>query len=258
MRTILVVLSVLFVASPATAGVTDAHTAWNTLVERYVVDERWVDYAAWHASGDDVQALRDVVDAYEAVDASTLSRDQRVAYWLNLYNAATVELVLEHFPVESIKDIGGLIGSPWGIERVTVAGEALTLDQIQHEKLDPVAQDPRIHFALNCASVGCPPLAPFAFTGDAIDEQLDRVTRRAVTDTAWVDLSGCAGTYGDGTIRLTKIFDWYRDDFGGDDGIREFLIRYRPDDAFRLRNTSCALDFSGYDWNLNAPPASRS
>ncbi|HKK70188.1 MAG TPA: DUF547 domain-containing protein [Candidatus Krumholzibacteria bacterium] len=258
MRTALVVLSILFAPSLAAAEVADVHDTWNALVQRYVVDERWVDYSAWHASEEDLQTLTEVVEAYESVDPSTLTDDQKVAFWLNVYNAATVELVLEHYPVDSIKDIGGLIGSPWGMERVTVAGETLTLDQIQHDKLDPVAQDARVHFALNCASVGCPPLAPFAFTGDAIDEQLDRVARRAVTDPEWVDLTGCTGTYGDGTIRLTKIFDWYRDDFGGDEGVREFLARYRPDDAFRLRNTSCSLDFSGYDWNLNAPPASRS
>ena len=241
---------------PARADLDAATAAWGELTARYVVDERWIDYARWHAAREDVVALSEVVDAFEAIDPASLARDDRLAFWINVYNAVTIELVLEHYPLESIKDIdgAGLLGSPWKLERVTIGGRALTLDQIEHEIIRPEFDEPRIHFAVNCASVGCPPLASEPYVGARLDEQLDRATRRAVNDPTWVDLSGCEGAYGAGTIRLTKIFDWFTDDFGGEDGIRDFLARHREGDAFRLRNTSCGLDFMGYDWALNDPP----
>ena len=251
------VLLLLALSPPAHAQVERATSMWDTLVDRYVVDERWVDYAAWHASESDLRALRETVDAFEAVDPSTLERDARVAYWIDLYNAATLELVFDHYPVDSIKDIGGLLDSPWSREVVTVAGEDLTLDEIQKEKLAPVANDPRMHFAINCASVGCPPLASRAYGARDLEAALDTATRRTVHDSTWVDLGGCDGAYAEGEIRLSKIFDWYQDDFGGQEGVRAFLSRYRPEDALRLRNTRCGLASMEYDWGLNAPPAQR-
>lgn len=256
---LLLALFLVAAAGPASAALDEATAAWDTLTGRYVVDDRWIDYAAWHASADDMAALSAVVDAFETIDPSTLDRDDRLAFWINVYNAVTVELVLEHYPLDSIKDIdgGGLLGSPWKLERVTIGGRALTLDQIEHDIIRGEFDDPRIHFAVNCASVGCPPLAARAYVGDRLDEQLDAATRRAVDDPTWVDLSGCTGSYGDGVIHLTKIFEWYRDDFGGEDGVRAFLARHRPDDALRLRNTNCALRSMDYDWTLNSPPAQR-
>lgn len=245
----------LMIALPARAGLDAANAAWGELTAEYVVDERWLDYARWHANDEDVAALAAVVEAYAAIDPASLARDDRLAFWINVYNAVTVELILEHFPVASIKDIDGpgLIGTPWQLERVTIAGRKLTLDEIEHEIIRPEFDEPRIHFAVNCASVGCPPLASEPFTGEGLDAQLDRVTRAAMNDATWVDLSGCGGTYGDGVIRLTKLFDWFRDDFGGDDAVRAFIARYRPDDAHRLRNTSCELEYVDYDWSLNSP-----
>lgn len=251
------ILFLVLLTAPARADLQSATSAWGDLTTKYVVDERWIDYAAWHADAGDIAALAHVVDAFEAIDPSALDDDDRLAYWINVYNAVTVELILEHYPVESIKDIdgAGLLGSPWKLERVTIAGRALTLDQIEHEIIRVEFDEPRIHFAVNCASVGCPPLASEPYVGARLDEQLEEVTRRAMNDRTWVDLSGCAGSYGDGVIRLTKLFDWFRDDFGGDAAVREFIARYRPQDAFRLRNTNCALEYVDYDWDLNAPPA---
>lgn len=256
----LLFLMILFAAAvPARAELADTTAAWDALTGRYVVDERWIDYDAWHATPADVEALHGVVDGFEAIDPDALDRDDALAFWINVYNAVTVELILEHHPVASIKDIdgAGLLGSPWKLERITIGGQALTLDEIEHEIIRPTFDEPRIHFAVNCASVGCPPLASEAYVGARLDAQLDRATRRALHDRAWLDLSGCTGAYGDGTIRLTKIFEWFADDFGGDAGIRDFLARHRPDAAFRVRNTSCSLSFMDYDWELNDPPAAR-
>ena len=262
--TLALALGLLPAGSPAGAtasGGGDAsavETRWSELVARHVVDDRWVDYEAWHASEEDRAALDAVVDDLAALRPSAMDDAGAIATWINLYNAVTVQLVLEHYPLASIKDIDtGLFGSPWKIERVTVEGRRLTLDQIEHEILRVDFDEPRIHFALNCASVGCPPLADEAFTGERLDAQLDEVTARALRDPTWLDLDGCEGAYGEGVIRLTKIFDWFTGDFGGEDGVRDFLARHRPDARFVVQNTGCALDYMDYDWSLNAPPDSR-
>jgi len=249
-------LLMLLLALPARADLDGATAAWGTLTAKYVVDDRWIDYESWHVDAHDVAALSNTVDAFEAIDPDALEGDDRLAFWINVYNAVTVELILDHYPVDSIKDIdgAGLLGSPWKLERVTIAGRPLTLDQIEHEIIRVEFDEPRIHFAVNCASVGCPPLASEPYVGARLDEQLEAATRRAMNDPTWVDLSDCGGSYDDGAIRLTKLFDWFRDDFGGDAAVRNFIARYRPADAFRLRNTNCDLEYVDYDWSLNAPP----
>ncbi len=245
-------------ASGPVSTLPDLESRWNALLETYVLDERWVDYAGWHANPEHRAELRSLVEEFAKIDPAALEPQAAIAFWINVYNAVTVDLVLDHYPLRSIKDIdAGFLGSPWKIERITIGDHLLTLDAIEHEILRVDFDEPRIHFALNCASVGCPPLAPEAFTAARLDEQLDAATERALHSTEWVDLSGCDGSYGSGTIRLTKLFDWFAGDFGGETAVREFLARYRPGDSFTLRNTQCALEYFDYDWTLNAPPDQR-
>ena len=130
-----------------------------------------------------------------------------------------------------------------------------TNEQIENEIIRERFEEPRIHFALNCAALGCPPLASDAYTGDRLEEQLESATARTLRDRRWVDLGRCR-TYGKGSIRLTKIFDWYAGDFGGEEGIRRFLARYRPESRLPLENEGCSLEYLDYDWSLNRPPGS--
>lgn len=245
-------------ASASASTLPDLESRWGELLATHVVDERWVDYAGWHANAEHRAELRALAEAFATIDPATLAPQAAIAYWINVYNLVTVDLVLDHYPLRSIKDIdAGFLGSPWKIERITIGGRLLTLDAIEHEILRVDFDEPRIHFALNCASVGCPPLASEAYTASRLDEQLDAATERALRSTEWVDLSGCAGSYGTGSIRLTKLFDWFASDFGGEKAVREFLARYRPGDSFTLRNTRCAIEYFDYDWTLNAPPDQR-
>jgi hypothetical protein len=223
---------------------------YDSLLERYVVDDRWIDYAAWHASDEDRSALENYIDTLAAEDLFSLGRDEQIAAWINLYNAVTVDLILDNYPVDSIKDLD----SPWGAGRVTVAGRVLSLDDIEHRILRVDFDEPRIHFALNCASVSCPPLDYRAYRAEDLDAQLDAVTLRALNADDWLDASGCPGAYGSGEIRVSKIFDWFADDFGGEEGIRAFLAEFRPDLRFRLANTGCSLEAMDYDWSLNEQP----
>jgi hypothetical protein len=232
----------------------DLHAPFDALLQRYVVEGRFVDYSTWQAQESDRRALAHYIRTLSEVDPSVLSAPQRFAYWVNLYNAVTVDLILDHYPLQSIKDLGGLLSSPWKRELVTVGGEPLSLDEIEHLELRGSTDDPRLHFALNCASIGCPPLYERAFRAEVLEAQLEEVTLRTVSDPAWVDLSECPGAYGNGLIRLSKIFDWYRSDFDGEEGIRSFLTHYLPEHAFALANVDCDLHFLRYDWSLNEPP----
>jgi hypothetical protein len=246
---IFIALLTLLIPSMAPAQYAD-------LLERYVVQERWVDYDTWRNSPEDRAALQAYIDGLVTTDIFALEHDAQIATWINLYNALTVDLILDNEPVASIKDLGSLMTSPWEPVLVTVAGRELSLNEIEHEILRKDFAEPRIHFALNCASVSCPPLGAREYTAGNLDSLLDEASSRALQDEAWFDPSGCGGAYGSGTLRLTRLFDWFSDDFGGEEGVRAFIQRYRPELRFQLLNTGCTLEYMDYDWNLNAPPES--
>ncbi len=225
--------------------VADPHAPWSSLLARYVVDGR-VRYDAWHASPDDVHALSAYVDALEGEKPSALESKAGLAYWINLYNAATLELVLTHYPVESIKDIGGTLKSPWKQKVVKVEGKELSLDEIENSIIRPTWKDARVHFALNCASIGCPPLASSAYVADSLDAQLDQACRTALSQLRW---------FAPETDRmsLTKLFDWYGDDFAKwAGGVRAFVAKYGPPEAApRILDPKIKLEYMDYDWKLN-------
>jgi len=212
-----------------------------------------VDYNSWSAHKQSLAHLKQYVASLEGFDPATLTREDEMAYWINLYNATTLRLILDAYPVDSIKDIGGLLRSPWKKDLVTVDGRSLSLNEIENDILRPRFQDPRIHFALNCAAVSCPPLAPFAFTGDKLDQQLEQVTQAAVVHPAFVSLDSSGDRV---RVQLSKIFDWYAGDWEEGGGVRGFLARYRPSDRALLLDADSRLEYNDYDWKLNAlvPP----
>ncbi|MCA9758987.1 MAG: DUF547 domain-containing protein [Candidatus Eisenbacteria bacterium] len=222
------------------ASAADAlHSEFGALLARYVHGVG-VDYPAWSGAADDLTALNDYVQSLTSLDPAPWPEDDQKAYWINLYNAATLRLVLAHYPLDSIKDIGGLFSSPWKRDVVTVAESTLTLDEIENEILRPEFHDPRIHFALNCASIGCPPLRADAYRAANLSEQLDESCRRTLNDARWVSV-------GKDGIRVTKIFDWYRGDFEENGGsVRTFLDRYRNEPLPKGK-----IEHLSYDWSLN-------
>jgi hypothetical protein len=225
-------------------GTSTLHDPFDRLLESYVRDDG-VRYGAWSESKEDLAALGTYVDALEAVDPDALESDAAFAYWINLYNATTLELVLAHYPVDSIKDIGSLFKSPWKKKLVEVNGEALSLDEIENDIIRKRFSDARFHFALNCASIGCPELLREAYVAEHLDRQLESVTRGALNDPRWVDLSG-------EEARITKIFDWYREDFVGHSGsVAAFIAAYRDEPAETLIPRLADAKSASYDWALN-------
>jgi hypothetical protein len=227
----------------------ELHNRYDVLLRKYVVG-LGVDYSGWVANGEDVSALRQYVTDLTALDPGTWTTDEQLAYWLNLYNAVTVRLILDNYPLESIKDLGGFLKkSPWERELVSVAGRDLSLNDIENEIIRPTFQDPRIHFALNCASVGCPPLKAGAYFPATLSEQLDAVCRRALNEDQWVRVEN-------DQVFLTKIFEWYADDFKQDGGsVLGFISGYRDTDLVEgqadLVEGQVEVKIMDYDWSLN-------
>ena len=228
-------------------------TFWNTFLAKYVDAQHpsgihRVRYAS--VSLEDRQALQHYIAVLQTVSISTYNRQEQQAYWINLYNALTVSVVLEHFPVASIRDIrlSGLFSSgPWQARLLTIEGEKVSLDDIEHRILRPIWKDNRLHYALNCASLGCPNLAPVAYTSANIEQLLEQGARAYINHPRGVL---CA----DGTCTLSSIYIWFQEDFGGDtEGVRQHLLLYANDQlATQLRAYRGKFKHD-YDWHLNAP-----
>lgn len=242
----------------APAAYDPSHAAWGRLLSAHV---DWnavgttttVDYAGFAR---DSVALRGYLQSLTTVTEAQFRQwpqAEREAFLINAYNAATVQLILTRYPkLRSIKDLGGLFSSPWKQAFVPLLGKMRSLDDIEHGLLrgDPGYADPRIHFAVNCASVGCPALRPEAYLGPRLRTQLEDQTRRFLRDRSRNRLDA-------GTLRLSKIFDWYGRDFVIQGGVSVFLARY-PDalglDAGasgRLRRGQLPITYLDYDWSLN-------
>jgi hypothetical protein len=230
----------------------------DALLARYVVAHadgvNRVRYAAWKASAPDLAALAAWIAEAAARRPSTMAREEAFAHWANLYNALTLQVVLERYPVRSIRDIRssgvpfdprGWTG-PWRTRLVTVEGRALSLDDIEHEIMRPMFRDPRVHYAVNCASIGCPNLLPRAWRAAGLEAGLDAAAA------GFVNHPRAVTVLPDGRLRVSSIYSWFRVDFGDSEaGVVAHLRRYAaPALAARLTpGTRIAED--AYDWALN-------
>ena len=194
--------------------------------------------------------LKKYLEYLAGINPDELSRDDAFAYYINLYNAATIDLIVENFPgIDSIKDIGGFFNQPWKIEFITLKGKKVHLDHVEHEILRPTYKDPRIHFAVNCASMGCPPLHTKPFEGETLIATLDELTRRNMADPAHTRLEG-------GDLYVSKVFDWFGEDWGTKEDKIAFVRKYSsPEQAAAIDRLggSLNLKYSHWDWTLNDP-----
>jgi uncharacterized protein DUF547 len=240
-------------SAPGPGRVVD-HSAWDRLLKTYVRQDETglnrVDYAALKSGAH--ASLKAYIRNLQAVDPQTLARPEQFAFLVNLYNAVTVDVVLDHYPVQSIKDIslaGGLAAlftsGPWQEKVVRMKGVALSLDDIEHNILRRIFEDPRIHYAVNCASVGCPNLSRDAYTGSTLDGQLDRAARAYVNSARGV----APGPQG---MVVSSIYDWYQEDFGGtEDGVIAHLRKYAAPPLARELGRAPRIAGYRYDWVLN-------
>ena len=226
------------------------HGAWDTFLATHVdTDPAGVNRVAYAAvTVDDRAALDAYLDRLQATPVSRLSRDEQLAFWVNLYNARTVALILDHYPVDSIRDIRFRLFSfgPWEEPLMTVADRTLSLNDVEHRIIRPIWRDQRVHYVLSCAASGCPNLGLRAYTGETIDRMMDEAARAYVNDPRGASFDG------NGRLTVSKIYGWFREDFGGDHpGVLAELRRHAAAPLRDRLEGRERVDAYAYDWSLN-------
>ena len=239
-------------ASDESSTATIDHGPWQEILDANLKEHpsgiNRFDYAALKANSDHRRKLTSYLMGLTQLDPRTHSRDEQKAYWINLYNGLTVHVIVGRYPVDSIRDIksGLLTPGPWEMELITIQGQKLTLDNIEHGILRPIWKDPRIHYAVNCASIGCPNLSPEAYRSDNLERLLKKGAREYVNHPRGISVD-------DGDLVLSSIYDWFKVDFGDtDEGVFTHLRQYATPENARMLEGHDDFD-DDYDWALNAP-----
>ncbi|MEM6316978.1 MAG: DUF547 domain-containing protein [Bacteroidota bacterium] len=210
-----------------------SHDAWNTLAQKHISSTGKVNYKGFQS---DIAAF----DAYLKSLADnpvqdSWSRSKKMAYWINAYNAFTIKLIVDNYPVKSITDLDG--GKPWDKKWIKLGGKTYSLNNIEHDILRPQFKDARIHFAVNCAAKSCPPVWNKAWTAQNLEGQLTRSAKSFINNEKYNDINS-------GKVAISKIFDWYKEDFGN---ITDYLNKY----ATTKINDNTSVNYKAYNWALN-------
>lgn len=242
----------MLVCAPA-AGFDHSHAAWTGLLGKHVVllQEGKASRVSYAGMGQDRSALRDYLSSLSAVnehDFAAWSRPEQVAFLINAYNAYAVEKILTRYPkIGSIWDFGRFFGNPFRDAFFTLLGARMSLDDIEHGLLRRRYGDPRVHYAVNCASVSCPMLREEAYTGAQLESQLEEQARRFLSDRSRNRVRG-------NRLEVSKIFEWFRDDF---EPLERYFARYaavladNPAEQEKIAARSLTITFLDYDWSLN-------
>jgi len=217
------------------------HAKWTTLLQQFVNEKGQVDYSGFVNSKALLQVYLD--ELIKNKPTGNWSKNAQIAYWINLYNAFTIKLVTDNYPVESIKDIKkGLpfINSVWDIKLIDFGNEKIDLNHVEHSILRKHFEEPRIHFAINCASFSCPRLLNEAYTAEKLEQQLALMTKDFLGDTEKNKITV-------NEIKLSKIFNWFKGDFTKNGSLIDFLNKYAP----AAISESAKVSYLDYDWSLN-------
>lgn len=219
-----------------------SHQLWNDVLKKYVTEEGKVNYKGLK---NDRKQFDDYLKLLSSSHPNnTWQINEQLAYWINAYNAFTVELILKYYPVKSIRDIGGIVKIPglqsaWDIKFIKIENQEYSLGYIEHEILRKY-NEPRIHFAINCASYSCPKLRNEAFAAENMDEQLNKSAKVFVNDHAKNKITQSKG-------EISKIFDWYNSDFTASETLVSFINKYSDIKMYK----DVKVSFVEYNWNLN-------
>ena len=228
------------------------HSPWDNMLRTYVIDNHSsginrFKYAS--VSSRDKKSLKRYIKSLEKTDPRAYNKKEQQAYWLNLYNAVTVKLVLDNYPIKSMKDIGNKMNKrgPWNKPMIKVAGQRLSLNDIEHRILRPIWQDHKVHFGLSCASISCPNVLPQAFTSTNVRSLLKQSGRDYINHPRGLSLKN-------GKMKASSLFDWYQKDFAKNETkLMKVFAHYAEDRlALYLLGYQGQIDYN-YDWRLNAP-----
>jgi hypothetical protein len=247
-KTLLLAATALM-ATVTTANAQDANVnaPYNEFLAKYVTQVEGINLLAYDKVTDEDEAkLEAYIETLSNVDSSDFNKEEAIAYWANLYNAETINVILDNYPVKSIRKIG-LLG-PWKKKRLTVNGERLSLDNIEHDIVRGTYDEPRIHFAFNCASIGCPNLGMKAWEAETLDEDLDQAGRDFIATARGVNVSA------DGKLTGSSLFKWYKDDFGdSSEEVVAYLAQFAEGEKKDAMLAATKFDKFDYDWGLNIP-----
>ena len=229
-------------ALSAQSGV--SHKGYDALLKKYVDNQGLVNYKGLKLER---SKLKDYLKTLESnPPQKSWTRDQELTYWINAYNAYTLDLILEHYPVKSIKDIGSTIKIPfvstaWDVKFINIGGEEYDLNNIEHGIIRKKFDEPRIHFALVCAAVSCPKLQNEAYFPERLDQQLAKATTEFLADSEKNEFKSSK------SAKLSKLFNWYGGDFNNDGTLIEFLNQYAPTQLAE----NARISWMDYEWDLN-------
>ena len=209
------------------------HSTFDKLLKAHVSSTGVVDYAGFKSDASKLDSY--IATLNENPIQSNWSKDEQLAYWINAYNAHTIKLILDNYPVKSIKDING--GKPWDKQWIKLGGKTYSLNNIENDIIRPTFNEPRIHFAVNCAAESCPPLHNGAWTASNLESNLELSTKKFINNSKYNQISASGAS-------ISSIFDWYGGDFGD---VKAFLNRY----SNTKLDSSSKISYSDYNWNLN-------
>ena len=231
MRT-LIIMFVMGMA-PYITGAQPDFKNWDNFLQKYVSATGEVDYKAIKAQKKELEAI---IKAFSSVKvASTWHKNDQLAFWINAYNAFTIDLIIQHYPLKSIQQLDG--GKPWDVKRIVIGGKKYSLNNIENDIIRPQFKDARIHFAVNCAARSCPPLLNRAFMGNTLDTQLDMVAKKFIQHKSYQTITASK-------LTLSKIFEWYSADFGD---VVTFVNKYS---SVKVQK-GATIVYKEYDWSLN-------
>lgn len=218
-----------------------SHETWNELLKKHVSIDGKVNYKGFKADSEKLNQYLTLLSANKP-DEKLWTKDEQKCYWINAYNAFTIKLIIDNYPVKSINDVAkGIANSPWDIKFIKIGNESFSLNVIEHEKLRKSFGDARFHFALVCAAKSCPILLNEAYTVDKLEIQLDKQSRLFINDKVKNNITKT-------NIKISKIFEWYADDFkSGNNSVIDFINKY----ATVKINADASVSYLEYNWDLN-------
>ncbi len=210
------------------------HATWDGLLRKYVDTNGKVNYPGFKSEKSKLEAYLKELDS--SPPQNSWSKAEKMAFWINAYNAATVLLIIDNYPAQSIMKLDG--GKTWDVKRVKIGGNLYSLNYIEHDILRPQFKDARIHFAVNCAARGCPPLLNRAWTASNLESNLEQQTRAFINNSQYNKIK-------EGAVQLSKIFEWYASDFGNPISYlnKYSVVKIKP---------NAKVSYLEYDWVLNS------
>ena len=243
-------IALLMGVSHLAMGFDHSHTKFDEVLKRHVSplgELNVVDYGALKKSPAKLDSYLKDLSLVKKKEFDSWSEPQRLSYLINAYNAFTLKLIIDNYPLKSIKDLGGLFSSPWKKKFFKLFGEKYYLDGIEHEMIRKDFKEPRIHFAVNCASKGCPNLLAEAFVATKLDKQLERATVAFLNDSRRNRLDTK-----ERELQVSSIFKWYGDDFGSKKDLKKFVLsRLKSLETKEINLDKIDIEYLDYDWSLN-------